>query len=211
MFKWPFSKNSWPNFSLEDIRKRAKILVIDDMEFAYLDLFKGDGYTVDKWSDVDDLQKLEAGYYDVLLLDIQGVGKSHSHEQGLGILKHLRQTCPAQIIIAYSNADFSLKYQEFFKLADDTLAKSDDYVQFKRTVDTLLAQRFSLGFYIDRITKLASPYLSDNSKLKELTKSAILKQKSAKLAAYLDEYIDDKETISMILKIIKVGIEVAHL
>lgn len=209
---WPFNKKSWPSFSLEDIRKRARVLVVDDMEFIYLTLFKKDGYTFDKWDDIDDLQKLESGYYDIILLDIQGIGKAQSQEQGFGILKHLRNACPAQIIVAYSNADFSLKYQDFFKMADATLAKSDDYIQFKRTIDNLLAQRFSIGFYIDRITKMASPYLTDTSKLKELTTTAILnKGKKDKLISYLQENIDNKEALSMIIKIVEIAIGIAAL
>jgi hypothetical protein len=34
----------WPELPLEDIQKRARILVIDDSEFFYLGLFKKDGY-----------------------------------------------------------------------------------------------------------------------------------------------------------------------
>ena len=206
-----FAGRKWPDLSMEEIRKRAKILVVDDMDFAYLDLFRKDGYTLDKWDDVDDLPKLESGYYDIVLLDIQGVGRDQSQEQGLGVLRHLRLACPAQIVIAYSNADFSLKYQEFFQMADGTLAKSDDYVEFKRMVDRHLGQRFSLGFYIDRVAKVASPYLSDVSKLKDLTSSAILKGNRKKLTAYLNDHIENKEAISMILQIVAVGVAIAAL
>ena len=211
MFKWPFSRKRWPDFSMNEIRKRARVLVIDDMEFAYLVLFKKDGYTIEKWDDVNDLTKLESGYFDILLLDIQGVGKDLSQEQGLGILKHLRKTCPTQIIIAYSNADFSLKYQNFFRMADETLSKSDDYVQFKRTVDRFLADRFSLGFYIERIAKIASPYLSDTDPIKELSAAAILNGKDTKLIAYMKRNIDSKDVLSMILQIVQVAIGIAAL
>jgi len=211
MVNWPFSRKRWPDFSMAEIRKRARILVVDDMEFAYLDLFKKDGYTIDKWNDVDDLPKLESGYYDIVLLDIQGVGRELSQEQGLGILKHLRQACPAQLIIAYSNADFSLKYQGFFRMADETLSKSDDYVQFKRIVDRLLGDRFSLGFYVDRIAKLAGPYLSETGRVKELSTAAILQGKKTKLVAYLNQHVDSKEALSMILQVVQVAIRIAAL
>jgi len=207
-----FGGRKWPDLSMDEVRKRAKILVIDDMEFTYLPLFAKDGYTFEKWNDVDDLPKLESGYYDIILLDIQGVGAAQSHhEQGLGVLRHLRQTCPAQIVIAYSNADFSLKYHEFFKLADRTLAKTADYVEFKRTVDQLLAQRFSIGFYIDRVLKIASPYVADANRLRDLTSSAILRGKKRRLTTYLSEHVDSKEAISMILQVVEVGLAIAAL
>jgi len=206
-----FGKHNWPSMTLDDIRKRSKIVVVDDMDFVYLSLFIKDGYSMDKWDDVDDLQKLESGYYDLILLDIQGVGKAHSKEQGLGILKHLRQVNPAQIVIAYSNADFSLEYQDFFHLADGTLPKSADYVEFKRAVDRLLEQRFSPDFYIDRVTKIASPHMADVTKLRELTSSAILKGKKKKLETYLNSHVEEKEAISLILQVVQTGLSIAAL
>lgn len=204
-------KKQWPSLSVEEIRKRARILVIDDSDFFYLQLFQNDGYTIEKWDDVYDLQKLEAGYYDIILLDIQGVGKKQSQDQGFGILKHINQVCPAQIVIAYSNADFSLKYQDFFKIADSTLAKTDDYVDFKRSVDRLLLQKFSMGFYVDRIIKLAAPYLQDSNKVKTLSEKAIINKKIERLKDYLQEHIDNEKTIAAILQIVQIAISIAAL
>lgn len=208
---WPFKKETWPTLSLDEIKKRARILVIDDSDFYYLPLFKKDGYNVEKWDDVNDLPKLESGYYDIILLDIQGVAKEQSQEQGLGILKHLNQVCPTQVVIAYSNADFSLKYQEFFKLADATLAKSNDYVDFKRAVDKLLQERFSLGFYVGRIVRIAGPYVRDTEKLREVATEALQKRSDKHLRAYLDDYIDKKDTVALVLQVIQVALAISSL
>ena len=62
-----FQKKQWPKLELDEIRKRARILVIDDNEFAYQPLFENDGYTIEKWDDLDDLPKLEKGYFDIIL------------------------------------------------------------------------------------------------------------------------------------------------
>ena len=206
-----FKKKKWPRLELDEIRKRSRILVIDDNDFVYQALFKNDGYTIEKWNDVDDLPKLEEGYFDIILLDIQGVGNEYSNEQGLGILKHLHKVCPSQIVIAYSNADFSLKYQDFFKMADAVLAKADDYVQFKRTVDRLLGQRFSLGFYVNRIEKLLSPYANDAEKIKKLSEKAILQNNPELLKGYLDQKVDSKDIINVALQVVQIAIGVASL
>ncbi|MGM0655943.1 MAG: hypothetical protein ACQETR_11585 [Thermodesulfobacteriota bacterium] len=202
-------KQEWPHLSLDEIRKRARILVIDDSDFIYQPLFENDGYNIDKWDDVVDLQKLESGYFDIIFLDIQGVGLSVSKEQGLGILKHLRKICPTQIIIAYSNADFSLKYQDFFTLANATLSKSDDYVQFKRKLDNLLADKFSMGFYVTHATEIAKQYTNDIAKLKGMTENALLTRNTAKLKKFLEQKIEDKDIVMMILQVIQIGIGVA--
>ena len=206
-----FQKKKWPKLELDEIRKMARILVIDDNEFAYQKLFENDGYSIEKWNDLDDLSKLEKGYFDIILLDIQGVGKDYSKEQGLGILKHLHEVCPSQIVIAYSNADFSLKYQDFFKMADAVLAKADDYVQFKRTVDSLLGQSFSLGFYVNRIEKLISPYTNDSVKIKKLSEKAILQNNPDLLKGYLDQQVDNKDTINIVLQMVQIAIGIAAL
>ena len=193
------------------MRKRARILVIDDEEFFYQTLFKKDGYNIDKWNDVLDLQKLESGYYDIILLDIQGVAKKISSDQGLGLLKHLNKVSPAQIIIAYSNADWSLKYQEFFKLADATLAKGKDYIEFKQTVDLLLSRRFSIDFYIDRAVSLAGASVVDHAKLKEIVSSSKRKNSPDKASKQLSQITDNKDVIEVVVRVIQVAVQIMQI
>jgi CheY-like chemotaxis protein len=107
MFDFFNKKTNWPSMKFEEMKKRARILVIDDKPFAYSKLFKNDGYNIEKWDDIKDLPKLETGYYDVILLDIQGVGTKQSVDQGFGILRHLRRENPSQIIVAYSSRFFA--------------------------------------------------------------------------------------------------------
>ncbi len=208
MVAW-FVKRRWPELPSAEIKKRARILVIDDSEFAYQVLFNKDGYNVDKWDDVYELPKLESGYYDLILLDIQGVGKDQSQEQGLGILKHLRQMNPTQIIVAYSHADWSLRYQDFFRMADATLAKTADYVEFKRTVDKLLASRFSLGFYLDKIAAAIGTDANDPQRLRQLAERAILSRSTTKLEKFLRTGVDKADQASLVLQIVKAGITLA--
>jgi CheY-like chemotaxis protein len=159
----------WPKITHADIVRRARILVIDDGAFPYKTLFERDGYTIQQWGEVTDLEALETGEYDLILLDLLGVGRAESSDEGFGLLKHIRQTSPAQIVIAYSNADLSLAYQPFFRDADAVLHKSKtDYVEFKRTVDRLLDEHFSLGFYLNRISlELGDHAVSAPKALKE--------------------------------------------
>lgn len=208
---WFFRKKSWPDIDLSEIKKRARMLVIDDADFPYQSLFARDGYTLEKWPDVVDLPKLESGFYDVVLLDLQGVGREQSVEQGLGVLRHLRHSAPAQVIIAYSSADWSLKYQEFFGMADAVLAKSADYVDFKRTVDQLLQQRFSLGFYVARVQMLVGQFVNDPERIDSLVRSAVLDQSPNKLQKYLVAKSTDPQVIGKVLDVIKIAVGIASL
>lgn len=207
---WPFKKQkNYTQPSLEEIKKRAKILVIDDSEFAYAPLFKRDGYTIEKWDDVENLEQLENNYFDLILLDIQGVGQNESEEEGFGILKHIREKSPAQIVIAFSNADWSLKYQGFFDLADSKLAKSQDYVEFKRIVDNLLTQRFNPNFYIEKIERIKSLNPTEKQKIIQAARSSIISGKIELSNNVLKGL--SKEDGQFILAIIQTAVAIASL
>lgn len=45
---------------------------------------------VDIWSLVIDYGKLESGYYDIIVLDIEGVVKYIFNEDGFGVLENLK-------------------------------------------------------------------------------------------------------------------------
>jgi DNA-binding response OmpR family regulator len=210
MFEF-FRKADWPEIPFEEIKKRARLLVVDDSEFPYGILFTRDGYTVEKWPDIQDLPKLESGYYDIILLDLQGVGREQSAEQGLGVLRHLRRSSPGQVIIAYSSADWSLKYQEFFNLADAVLAKTSDYVDFKRTVDQLLEQRYSLGFYISRVRSLLAPTVRELTRVEKLVRDAIRGRSPNKLESYLEDKDLDPQVIGNVLSVVQIAIGIAGL
>jgi CheY-like chemotaxis protein len=201
----------WPRVDHPEVVRRSRIVVIDDSEFPYLKLFRRDGYNMDKWNDVRDLPALERGEYDVILLDLQGVGRSlSSDDQGLGVLAHLRETAPAQIVVAYSNAEWSVAYQSFFESADAVLHKTkDDYMAFKRTVDQLLTERFSVGFYVDRAMAELGDMATDD--LRKRTRQAILRQRPDKLRHYLSGRVDDLVTVDRVIAVTGVAISVAQL
>lgn len=207
---WRKKEIPWPETPFDEIKKRARLLVIDDESFIYLDLFKKHGYSIDQWVDVDDLSRIEHGGFDLILLDVQGVGKRLSPtEQGLGLLRHIRAVNPAQIVIAFSGSDYSLKYQDFFKLADATLPKSADYVDFQRQVDDLLRARFSMGFYVGRIAAAAQVSASDRQRLDKEATDAITTRNPHSLRKFLFEKVMNKDNVEIAIKILKVGIEVA--
>jgi len=199
---------AWPDTPLDEIRKRARILVIDDSEFFYLGLFQRDGYTVEKWDDIKDLAKVESGYFDVLLLDIEGVGRSLSSDQGLGVLRHLKQVRPTQLVVAYSSADWSLKYKAFFDLADASLAKSADYVEFKRVVDGLLVDRFSLGFYLDRVARVVGDRVQNPKAVRSIAQRAILRRDPRVLEKALSRERLDPESMNLVLQVVQTGITI---
>jgi hypothetical protein len=204
-------RREWPSISTDEIRKRARLLVIDDQPFPYEALFQRDGYNLEKWDDVERLTDIETGNYDLVLLDMQGIGRSESAEQGFGLLKHLKERCPTLIVVAYSNADWGLKYQKFLRLADAVLPKSADYVEFKHRVDDLLASRFSLGFYLSKIALAAEGYDLDPRALEAAAKKSILARDTRTLQRFLQRAVPDNRQVDRVLSIAKIAIGVLQL
>lgn len=211
MFWWSKQKFVWPALDLNDIKSRANILAIDDNDFPYIELFRRDGYRIDKWEDVVDLPKLETGSYDLILLDIQGIGRKQSSDQGLGILRHIKQANPSQLVIVFSDADFSLEVHRTLEEADEVLPKGSDYVDFKKSVDKLLSTRFSYGFYQKKIEDLLRNQISDPSKIEKELKSSLSQGDSRSFQRFLQGKVSDPQVIKNVISIVDIAVKIVSL
>jgi len=143
-----------PSINLEELKKRTRIVVIDDENTFPVSLFKNEGYSIDEWSKVEDYGKLQSGFYDIIVLDIKGVALHISSEDGLGVLEDIKHYNPSQIIIAYSQHSFDLTKSKFWELADEKIAKPSDFLKMKRIIDELIATKFNPQRYIDTLFSL---------------------------------------------------------
>jgi DNA-binding response OmpR family regulator len=133
----------------DQAKKRASILVIDDDETAFpVELLRSEGYNIQQWTILKNLRDLEAGQFDIIILDIYGIcPKGFSKNDGLGVLEHLKNVNPAQIVIAYSGKKFDLQQEKFWRIADDYLGKPTDMLVAKAKIDTLLREKFTAERY----------------------------------------------------------------
>jgi DNA-binding NtrC family response regulator len=146
LFKKKISSIQLPTVDI--LRKRTRILVIDDDENSFpFKVMRNEGYAIDYWSKVENLTKLERGEYDIIILDIGGVAKEYTPEDGLGILEHLKNVNPAQIIVAFSGQTFDLSKNRFWRIADDSLSKPVDATKCKRMLDNLIENKMTLSHY----------------------------------------------------------------
>ncbi len=128
---------------------RLRVLVIDDKEFPYLELLQRDGFSASRVADVESLSDIDDYQNDLILLDLHGVGSSVSKRGGFGILQHLSEKCPSQIVVAYSAAKWRVRDQGYFELASAVLDKSADYPEFRTTVEDLLHRLDDPDHYVD--------------------------------------------------------------
>ena len=128
-----------------ELRKRCKILVIDDEEASFpTAALKNDGYTIDWWPRVDanGLARLESGQFDLIILDIQDIAEPGLSDtgDGLGILRRLKATNPGQVVVAFSGREFDLDAVPFWRLADDALRKPVTLIDCKAKLDVWISE-----------------------------------------------------------------------
>ena len=146
------------NKSSSELKKKTKIVVIDDEEDSFpYKLLQDDGYTIEWWEKVNSqkLHRLENGDFDIIVLDIMGVAdKEFSDTDGIGILKRIKSVNKNQIIVAFSGQSYDLSKTEFWKLADDALSKPVTFIQCKETLDSLIKKHINIINYWNTIKDL---------------------------------------------------------
>lgn len=137
--------------NIEEIKKRIKIVVIDDDEASFpYKLLSSSGYTIEWWPNVDErgLERLEKGQYDIIILDLNDIATpSISSTDGIGILERLKEVNPAQIIVAFSGQSYDIEKTQFFTTADDTLSKPVDFVKAKSLIDRIIDQKITINYF----------------------------------------------------------------
>lgn len=112
-----------PNRTLSKLKREdVKMILIDDEQFPYLDLLKMHKFNIDTLNNITSLSTLEA--YDVILCDINGVGKNFSESyQGAYLVKEIYKRYPFKIIISYTGINFDARYNEYLQYADFSVKK----------------------------------------------------------------------------------------
>jgi len=150
----------------DELKRRTRIIVIDDEDNFPISLFVSDGYSIEKWDSVSDYGKLESGYYDIIVLDIKGVASHISDDDGLGVLESIKRTNPAQIIIAYSQHSYDLSKARFWEMADETIVKPSDFLKIRTIINELINTQFKPERYIETFERLLQEnHISDKERL----------------------------------------------
>ena len=182
----------------DELKKRTRIIVIDDEDGFPVNLFQAEGYSIDKWNSVKDYGKLENGFWDIIVLDIKGVAQHISEEDGLGVLISLKKKNPAQIIISYSQHSYDLNKIQFFQLADENIAKPSDFLKIKSILDNLISTQFKPDRYISALNNVL---LKNRIKEKDIRKvnneiAKSITNKSKPDWNHISDFIQDKTELA---------------
>jgi CheY-like chemotaxis protein len=202
-------KQQKPTPTLEEVRRQAKILIIDDEQVPFQPSFIRDGYHVERWTTIRNLSQLTDANFDLILLDLHGVGlKDSPGLQGFGILEHLKQRNPAQLVVAYSAKPWGASFQRFFFLADAVLDKGDEYVKYKETVDSQLMRRYSPGYFVARINEALGDQAIYVPRIVAKAVKAIQDREVAEISRYLAGRLKDEATFDRVIAILGIAIKV---
>lgn len=142
-------------------REDVRMVVVDDEDFPYLDILKLHKFNIDTLNDITSLATLEA--YDVVLCDLNGVGKSFSEQyQGAYLVKEIYKRYPFKIIISYTGISFDARYNEYLKYADFSIKKD---IESEKWVEKLDMSIELLSNIEKRWTKMRDFLLNNNVSL----------------------------------------------
>jgi hypothetical protein len=209
---WPSKKKDYVKPTLETVVRTSKILVLDDQEFPQQTIFQRDGYNFERWPDVQNLSQLSDGRFQIILLDIQGVGLNESPtRQGLGILESIKNSNPGQAVILYSAQPQRLISHPSLSLADVVLDKSSEYVDYKKHVDQLLMSQANPGYFIAAMNRSLGENAILVPKAVSMAIKSLDKGETKHFGRYLTELLPDIRQVEQIITIISLGIKTVEL
>ena len=87
--------------NIAKLRKKIKILMIDDEEYDIFDVLKDRGYNIYYKNEISYVEETEP--FDIIILDIKGVAKKFSSPyEGFGFAKEVKMLYPNKIVLCYS-------------------------------------------------------------------------------------------------------------
>lgn len=173
---------------IDELRRRSKILIIDDDPNSFpSSILRSEGYSIEHWDKIESMDRLEKGEFDIIFLDIGGiaagwVAEGNEQEDGLGILQHLKDYNPAQIVVAFSGQTFDLGKNKFWQMADDALSKPTDAIKCKEVIDHLLREKITVRHLwcgLEKILLNEGKSPSEIKKLRRKVSAAISKKKGS--------------------------------
>lgn len=141
----------------KDLRKKVKFLVIDDEPFVYLEKLRNAKFNITQLSDISDLHAISE--YQVIICDINGVGKAFSNKYGGAfVLNQMKQLYPEKQFAYYSGNPVYTK--EIINLLDNitSIPKDVEIDQWTSYFDQFLENCVNPKFAWKQVRDLCIAY-----------------------------------------------------
>lgn len=149
--KMPEPIREFSSEEFEKIKFKARIALVDDDEISHVKRLQREGYNIIDLPDITEIDDFIRKKYNVVVLDIQGIGKNLSEvSEGWGVLKYIKTECPHLVVIMFTGADWSVtKYKHLVDMADDVIGKDIEFLDFKSKLDSAIRKAFSPKFHFE--------------------------------------------------------------
>lgn len=94
--------------------KKLRVLFVDDEELEKIHALKSEGYDVEYWRDVENLDNLCDGRFQVVFLDVRGIGGKYGGN-GLNVLKYIATHNPLVYTCIFSAKPFTGEEAEIIR------------------------------------------------------------------------------------------------
>lgn len=191
----------------DKVKFKARIAFVDDEEITHVERLRKEGYNIHHCADIEQIDDFIRKDYHVIVLDIQGVGKSLSPSQGgWGILKYLKEQHPHTVVIMFTGADWSItQYKDLANKADDFIGKDLEFLDFKAKLDNGIRKAFSIDYHFEVEKKKLVNQIKDTSSLVEIRKIIDNyggnENKALKL---IKKYVKDPEALKSISSLLNI-------
>ena len=135
----------FPVFSLDEIKKKVSILMIDDDKE---DLVSLKDYLKKEWkvysiTDLDNYKNTLLEKSQIICIDIHGVGITLGLDNGVKLLEGIAQRYPNKKLILYSAvSSFDNMFEKALRFADESVSKSD-FTDFSSAIEHSAQELFS--------------------------------------------------------------------
>lgn len=180
--------------SIDKLRERVKILLVDDEEYEIIDVLKTRGYDIYYKSDINYL--IETEPFDIVLLDIKGIAKKFgSSKQGFGFAIKVKERYPQKIVVSFSGTSDVKIYEEIDKIDGFIMKDTEvdiwcnrldqyikDYCDPNKQWDSIANKLRKEGVSNDIINELKDEFISsfENNSFDKFSNKFMEKVKNAK-------------------------------
>lgn len=131
--------------NIVDLRRKIKILMVDDEEYDIFDMLNTRGYHMYYKSDINYAEEVEP--FDIIILDIKGVAQRFgSAYEGFGFAKEVKKLYPHKIVLCYSGTSNNDINGQLDKI-DGYIPKDTDIDQWSARLDAFIKNYSSVDYH----------------------------------------------------------------
>jgi len=165
--------------SVDQLKKLAKVLIIDDEEPKELrELLKKEGWKNYHLNDLDALSNKRLEESHIICIDIMGVGRKLQAEDGMGLIKHIKGRHPEKKVILYSSHSKQDIFSDALDHVDKRLRKESSLLPFVTAIEEMAAKTFSwdetIKYAYEKVKDMIGEKI-DYDHFKELAEKSITK------------------------------------